>query len=116
MTDPNMTDFYGRVARIQKARSKGYAFEAAGALGRSFYGRSPIRKRSVLMPVLFLLICGFLLKGIIYHSVGAQSYGDRVATLMAGKGVEPLGGWLMQAEPVTRLIATEITKGLALIK
>ena len=116
MTDPNMTDFYGRVARIQKARAKGYGFEAPGALGRSFYNRSPARKRSVLMPVLFLLICGFLLKGVIYHAVGTQSYDDRVATLMAGKGVEPVGGWLMQPEPVTRLIAAEITKGLALIK
>ncbi len=116
MTDPNMTDFYGRVARIRKARAQGYGFEARGALGRSFFHRSTAGKRSVLMPVLFLLLCGFLLKGVIYHAVGAQSYDDRVATLMAGKGVEPLGGWLMQAEPVTLIVAAQITKGLAVIR
>lgn len=116
MTDPNMTDFYGRVARIQKARAKGYGFEAPGALGRSYYIRPASRRRSFVMPVLFLLICGFLLKGIIYHSVGAESYDDRVTVLMAGKGVEPVGGWLMQAEPVTLFVSAQITKGLALLK
>ena len=116
MTDPNMTDFYGRVARLQKARAKGYGFEAPGALGRSYYHRPASRRRSILVPVLFLLICGFLLKGLIYHSVGAQSYEDRVVSLMAGKGVEPVGGWLMQTEPVTMFVAAQITKGLALIK
>jgi hypothetical protein len=113
MTDPNMTDFYGRVARIQKARAKGQGFEAPGALGRSFYYRAAPQRRSVLMPVLFLLLCCFLLKGMIYRSVGAESYNDRVTLLMAGTGIEPLGGWLMQTEPVTVFVADQITKGLS---
>ena len=116
MTDPNMTDFYGRVARIQKDRANGYGFEAPGALGRSYYARPTSRRRFLVAPVLFLLICGFLLKGIIHYSVGAESYDNRVTALMVGKGVEPVGGWLMQAEPVTLFLSANITKGLTLSK
>ena len=113
MTDPNLTDFYGRVARLQKQRAKGYGFEAPGALGRSYYTKPKSRRRSFLTPVLFMLVCCFLLKGVIHHAVGAQSYDDRVAALLVGKGVEPVGGWLMQTEPVTLFISDKITEGLA---
>jgi hypothetical protein len=116
MTDPNLTDFYGRVARIQKARAKGYGFEAAGTLGRSYYYHPKAKQRSIIGPILFLLVCTFLLKGAIYHSVGAQSYNDRVASLMVGDGIEQAGGWLMQAEPVTVFVSDKITAVLANLK
>ncbi len=113
MTDPNLTDFYGRVARIQKARTKGYGFEAPGTLGRSHFYHPKSARRSFLGPLLFLALCAFLLKGAILHSVGAQSYDDRVAVLMAGDGMERAGGWLMQSEPVTAFVADKITAVLA---
>lgn len=113
MYDPNLTDFYGRVARIQKARAKGYGFEAPGTLGRSHYTRPAGRRRSILGPVLFLLICAFLLKGIIYNGIGATSYNERVAALQAGEGIERVGGWLMQAEPATIFVSDKITALLA---
>ena len=116
MTDPNLTDFYGRVARIQKARFKGYGFEAAGTLGRSYYYRPTSQRRSVLGPMLFLLLCTVLLKGAIYQTTGAQSYNDRVAALMAGDGIERAGGWLMQAEPATIFVADKITIALSKLK
>lgn len=109
MTDPNLKDFYGRVARIQKARARGYGFEAAGTLGRSYYSRPAAPRRSVLGPVLFLVLCTVLLKGLIYQSIGADSYTQRVATLMTGDGIERAGGWLMQPEPVTVFVAEQIT-------
>ena len=113
MTDPNLSDFYGRVARIQQARTKGYGFEAAGTLGRSHYYRPQAKRRSLLWPVLFLVICAFLIKGAIYHNVGAQSFNDRVAALMAGDGIDRVGGWLMQADPVTLYVSGKIKLGLA---
>jgi hypothetical protein len=113
MTDPNLTDFYGRVARIQRARAKGYGFEAAGTLGRSYYYRPQAQRRSIVGPILFLLVCTFLLKGAIYHSVGAQSYDERVASLMVGDGIEHAGGWLMQSEPATIFVSNQITAVLA---
>jgi hypothetical protein len=116
MSDPNMVDFYGRVARIEKSRAKGLGFEAAGTLGRSHYHKPVKRHRSVLGPVLFLLICGFGLKGAIYHSVGAASYTDRVQRLQAGQGFDALGGWLMQADPVTLFVADQIKAGMARLR
>ena len=114
MSDPNLSDFYGRVARIQKARSKGYGFEAPGTLGRSSYAPPRTRRRSILGPVVFLLVCAVLLKGAIYQSVGADSYAERVAGLMAGDGVEWVGGWLMQTEPATLFVSDRITALLAM--
>jgi hypothetical protein len=61
MTDPNLNDFKGRVARIQEARQNGYGFEATGTLGRSYYHRSAAQRRSVIGPVVFMVLCVFLL-------------------------------------------------------
>ncbi len=116
MTDPNLTDFYGRVARIQRAHVKGYGFEAPGTLGRSHYYRPQAKRRSVIAPVLFLVVSGFLLKAAIYHTVGAQSYNDRVTALMAGQGIDSVGGWLMQADPVTLYVSDKIQLGLNQLK
>lgn len=116
MADPNMTDFYGRVARIQKARAKGYGFEATGTLGRSYYTKPSTRKRSVLGPIVFLAVCGFLLKGVMYQQIGAETYKIRVADLRAGEGVDRVGGWLMQADPVTIYVAGKVELVLQKLK
>ena len=116
MADPNMADFYGRVARIQTARAKGYGFEASGTLGRSYYHKAAPKRRSFLGPIVFLLVCGFLLKGVMYQQIGAQTYTTRVAGLMASEGVDRVGGWLMQADPVTVYIAGKVDMALLKFK
>lgn len=116
MADPNMSEFYGRIARIQKARAKGMGFEAPGTLGRSHYYRAPARKRSLIGPVLFLLVCGFLMKGTMYQQVGADIYNERVAALTKGEGMERVGGFLMQADPVTIHVAGKIEDLLMKLK
>lgn len=108
MADSNMTDFYRRVSRIEKMRAKGYGFEADGTLGRSYYTRPKAQRRSVLGPILFVAFCVFLMKGVMYHEVGADTYNERVASLMAGSGVDHAGGWVMQADQVTIFIAAKL--------
>lgn len=108
MSDPNMTDFQVRIQRLQKDRAKGLGFEAPGALGRSFYYQPKARRRSILGPVVFLALAVLLAKGTIHSQIGAEAYNDRVATLMAGDGVEWAGGWLMQEEPATQLVSQGI--------
>ncbi len=108
MADSNMTEFYRRVSRIQKMRAKGYGFEAEGTLGRSSMQRPAARRRSILGPIVFVLACVFLMKGLMYHEVGAQSYEDRVASLMAGDGIDHVGGLVMQADPLTVFIAGKL--------
>ncbi len=116
MTDPNLSDFYGRVTRIERARSKGLGFEATGTLGRSHYTKVKARRRSFVGPLLFLVICVFLLKGTMYNQIGASLYNERVSALRAGEGVERVGGWLMQADPVTVIVSHKIADLLARIK
>ena len=108
MADPNLIDFYGRIARIEKARSKGFGFEAVGTLGRSTSSRAPKKRRSLLAPALFIALSVIGMKGTILHSVGEASYNDRIAALMSSGGIDRLGGWMMQADPVTQLAAQQI--------
>ena len=115
MADPNLVDFYSRVARFEKARAAGYGFDAAGTLGRSAFEK-PVRKRRSLLPILLLVMAaGFGLKGMIYHSVGAASYNERVEKLLAGEGFDRLGGWLMQEEPVTLYVSDRIDAAITYV-
>ena len=116
MNDPNMSDFYGRVARIERARKKGHGFEASGALGRSYYGRPAAKRRSILGPVVIFMLCIFLLKGTMYNQIGASLYDSRVSALRTGKGIERVGGWLMLADPITIMVGDTIGKLLLKIK
>ena len=112
MADQNLVDFQGRVSRIKKARAKGLGFEAAGTLGRSYYAqRSPARSRmSVLKPALIVMLGAFGLKGAIHYHIGAAVYSERVADLKSGQGFDRLGGYLMDADPVTRFVSANLQK------
>ncbi|NJM84370.1 MAG: hypothetical protein HC844_19705 [Tabrizicola sp.] len=106
--DPNLNDFYGRVARIEKAHAKGYGFEAAGTMSRSAtYGRKR-RSFKFMKPLLLALAVGAVLKGTIHYYVGSQTYQTRVDALALGDGFDPAGAWLMQADPVSLWISTKL--------
>lgn len=103
--DPNLNEFYGRVERIEKMRSKGYGFEARGTLGRSATFR---RERSIgrmVRSLMLVVAIGFALKGAILFYVGVDTYDQRVGELATGTGFDPLAATLMSADPVTRVIA-----------
>lgn len=110
MADQNMVDFYGRVSRIKKARAKGYGFEAEGTLGRSYYLQHlPTRSRiSILKPAMIVLFSAFGLKGAIHYQIGGSVYSERVAELQSGKGIDRLGGYLMQADPLTMFVSAKL--------
>lgn len=112
MADPNLSEFYDRVARIEKARALGYGFEAEGTLGRSYYHRRARRRRALLGPLLIVAACAIGLKATIHYKVGAAAYEDRVARLMSGEGFERLGGQLMQADPLTEYLSERLALAL----
>ncbi|MES2548276.1 MAG: hypothetical protein V4720_13350 [Pseudomonadota bacterium] len=99
--DPNLNDFYSRVSRIEKSHAKGYGFEAAGTLGRKGAHRGGSRLLKLVKPLVLVLAVGTGIKGVIHYYVGAQTYESRVSALAAGDGFDPVGAWLMQADPVT---------------
>ncbi|MDQ2067297.1 hypothetical protein Q9295_13045 [Xinfangfangia sp. CPCC 101601] len=106
--DPNLSDFYSRVARIEKAHAKGYGFEAQGTLGRSSTHRRQRSTWKLVKPLLVVLAAGFATKGVIHYHIGAPLYEERVAALMQGEGFDWLGGALMQADPATRAISSTL--------
>lgn len=106
--DPNLNDFYSRVARIEKAHAKGYGFEAAGTVGRKASTRGGSRVLKLAKPVLLVLAMGVGIKGVIHYFVGAQTYENRVSALAAGDGFDPVGAWLMQADPVTLMVSSQL--------
>ncbi|MFN7224835.1 MAG: hypothetical protein ACK4MS_12520 [Paracoccaceae bacterium] len=113
MSDPSIVEFNTRIARIASARAKGFGFEADGTLGRSFYTRSGSRKRfaniPLLRPLLVALVFGTALKAIFLLQLGTEAYDARVAGLLAGEGIDRIGGWLMTADPVTASVARQLS-------
>lgn len=108
MSDPSLTEFYSRIDKIEKARAKGYGFEAEGTLGRSHYQQGGRRLRLRLpfvRPVIALFICVTIVKALFLNQLGDAAYGERVSKLMAGEGIDRIGGFVMQADPVTRAVA-----------
>ena len=107
--DPNLSDFYERLARIEQARAKGYGFEAAGTVRPRPPAPSLMaRAYRLVKPLVLMAALGILLKGTILYYIGPGTYGERVATLAAGQGIDPVGAWLMQADPLTVLVADQL--------
>lgn len=108
MMDPNLQDFYARVARLEKAHSKGMGFEAPGAIGRSHYRVRRRRSIPLLRPVLAMVIAVTLLKATILFHTGPEAYTARVDVMKAGAGFDRLGGILMTADPVSIWLADQL--------
>jgi hypothetical protein len=106
--DPNLNEFYSRVSRIEKAHAKGYGFEAAGTVSRKASGRTGRRLLKIAKPLLVTLALGVCLKGLIHYYVGAQTYESRVSALAAGEGFDPVGAWLMHADPATLWVSGQM--------
>jgi len=119
MSDPSLAEFNSRIAKIESARSKGYGFEAEGTLGRSHYTRRQKRSARVpfpfVRPVLALLTGGTILKAIFLVNLGAAAYNSRVDRLLEGQGFDRIGGWLMQADPITVKLAAALTNAAAFL-
>ena len=111
MSDPNMVDFYKRVAKVRRAHSKGYGMEAAGTLGRSHYTR---RSRSsgirLLGPLLMLVAFAFVTKAVLHTRIGAGNYEARIAELTIGSDLDRVGAALMAADPVTVFLSDQLSR------
>jgi hypothetical protein len=106
--DPNLNDFYSRVSRIEKSHAKGYGFEAAGTVGRKSSGRGRSRILKLAKPVVLMLAMAVGVKGVIHYFVGAQTFENRVSALAAGNGFDPVGAWLMHADPATLWVSGQL--------
>ncbi|MFN4160002.1 MAG: hypothetical protein ACK4GO_16600 [Gemmobacter sp.] len=108
MTDPNLVDFYDRIARVEAARARGHGFEADGALGRSHYVKPRRRSFPIIKPLLVTALCIIGLKATIHYHVGDGVYRDRVTALTAGDDVDRVGAWLMAVDPATMWLSRQM--------
>ncbi len=66
--------------------------------------QAPISGRSVVL----FLGAFFVFKGFLITNLGEQTYLDRVEQLREGTVVEQAGAFLMQADPLSQLVAQKI--------
>ena len=113
MADQDFSEFYARVARVEKARAQGYGFEADGTLGRSHYHRPTRRKRRFLAPLLMLVLCFATLKGVLHSQIGSDIYAQRISQMrLADSVIERIAGFLMQPDAATVWISAQVQRYL----
>ncbi|MDF1619723.1 hypothetical protein [Pseudothioclava nitratireducens] len=105
--DRGLRDFESRLGRIEKIHEAGGAFEANGALGRSYFDSvRPRPARHIPWRGLALVLSGvILLKATLLGQIGAEAYGERVNSLAAGNIGEKTLGWILEAGPLTQKLA-----------
>ena len=108
MADPNLTDFYVRLRRIEKIYRRGGGFEAVGTLGRSYYTRRPRKPIPIVGPLLIVAAAVIGLKGMIHAEIGPDLYNARVQALQLGDGIDPIGAFIMQPDPVSLYVSQKL--------
>jgi hypothetical protein len=108
---PNaFTSFDKRLSKIdhtRQAMARGYT---------SFVGSDGLivirpRRRPLRLPIkgIALMALGFFgLKGMMLAQIGLEGYSERLTTLQNGTLVEQAGAWIMQVEPATQWIASNL--------
>lgn len=84
MSDPNIEDFYGRVARIERDHANGVSFVAEGTMGGLPEPRAARRGSGLIRAFAFLMILLVALKAVLIDQLGEGPYRDRVALLQSG--------------------------------
>ncbi|KEP68082.1 hypothetical protein DL1_15090 [Thioclava dalianensis] len=107
MAKTEITDFEKRLSRIDRIHEAGGAFEASGALGRSYFDsmRPKARRGLPLRGIALFLVGAFLLKAAILAQIGATEYAARVDLMAQGNLAQQLGGWVLHADAPTRYLA-----------
>lgn len=96
-----------KLDRKHRALSRGYVsrMRADGLIVlKPRRGQARISGRSVLT----FLLAFFVFKGFLIANLGEQTYLDRVTHLQNGTLVEQGGAFLMQADPLSMLVAYKI--------
>ncbi len=114
MVDRNLQNFYGRLGRIERIHDAGGGFEANGTLGMSYYKarQRPLRRAGLLGPLVLVLMTIVAIKSAVYASIGPDRYEERIAALQDGSTVEHVGAYVLQADPLTLLVAEQIRKAI----
>lgn len=107
MADAQLQTFGKRVNRINKQHTKlsrGYV-TVVGKDGLLIARPRRTQMRFPWKALALLVALVFVFKAMIFASLGDAQYAERVGNLNAGTSVEQVGGWVMQADPLTIWLA-----------
>lgn len=105
-------EFGQRVTRLNKKHEKLSRGYRATMRKDGLVVMKPQRVRSAV-PAKVLLLCVlafFGFKALLLFNLGESAYDGRVEALREGTEVEVAGAWIMQADPVTQFLSTQIAK------
>lgn len=107
MSDTGLKTFESRLERIDRIHAAGGAFEATGALGRSYFDsvRPKDRKSFPLRGIALTLGGALLFKAAVLAQVGSSIYAERIDVLAQGNTAEQIGAWVLKADPLTQRLA-----------
>lgn len=105
-------DFHNRLRQVGR-KHEAFAREGYTARLRSdglieVVPAKPARSRFSARVIILFFAAVLLFKGLLIASLGFESYDRRVAELSLGTAVEQAGAFVMQADPISKLIATQI--------
>lgn len=114
MADAKQIEFSKRLNRIGRQHRQ---LEAGFVTSLDHNGLVIAKPRRRVMAVpykgLFMCVCIMMLfKAMLYTSLGAGVYNERVARLEAGSVVERAGGYVMKADPVTIWLGERMKKAM----
>ncbi|MEZ5778953.1 MAG: hypothetical protein R3E44_11395 [Paracoccaceae bacterium] len=112
MVDRNLQNFYGRLGRIERIHDSGGGFEAEGTLGMSYYNkhrrRTRVGRRGWLAPLVLIVCTVVAIKALVHSVVGPETYSERVAALQSGTEIEKFAAYVLQADPLTVGLSSQI--------
>ena len=108
MSDPNIDDFYGRLARIQFQHQTGHGFVAAGCVSRHVPRRQRRSMDAAVGPAILMFAAIICMKAVIHFAVGEATYDQRVRMFASGDGADRLAAFFVQADPLTRALSGTI--------
>lgn len=104
-------EFRSRLSRLDR-KYKGMASGGYDAKLRSdgliVITPRKIKRRIALLPVATFLLGFIAFKGFLLLSLGPTGYNERVARLQQGSGVEQVGAFVMQSDPISKLVADQM--------
>lgn len=112
MADAKQAQFGARLRKIDRTHrrlSKGYVT----SINQDGLIIARPRRRVTATPlrgIFFALAILLAFKGFVYSQIGSSVYAERVDVLRGGTIVEQVGAYAMQADPVTKWIATQFSQ------
>lgn len=103
-------EFRSRLSRLErkyKGMSAGYDAKLRSD-GLIVITPRKAKRRVAWVPMAVFLLGFVVFKGFLMVSLGASSYDERVARLQDGTGVEQVGAFVMQADPLSTLVANKM--------